>query len=72
MSKDQANKVLYIKFYKYIGCMSVRKFPIKIVIYYIKMIINIVIMGIWYAVKLCIKEPVNFDFRLKWFFNLYI
>jgi hypothetical protein len=36
------------------------------------MIINIVIMGIWYAViKALQKEPVNFDFRLKWFlYNL--
>ena len=44
MSKDQANKVLYIKFYKYIGCMSIRKLPIKIVVYYTKMIINIVMI----------------------------
>ena len=42
LSKDQANKVLYIKFYKYVGCMSIIKLPIKIVIYYSKMI-NIVI-----------------------------
>jgi hypothetical protein len=47
MSKDQANKVLYIKFYKYIGCISIRKLPIKIVVYYTKMIISIVIMGNW-------------------------
>jgi hypothetical protein len=35
-SKDQANKVLYIKFYKYVGCMSIRKLPIKIVIYIVQ------------------------------------
>jgi hypothetical protein len=34
LSKDQAKKVLYITFYKYIGCMSIRKLPTKIVIYY--------------------------------------
>jgi hypothetical protein len=40
--------------------MSIRKLPIK--------------PCIKIAVKPCIKEPVavNFDFRLKWFFNLYI
>ena len=40
LSKDQVIKVLYIKSYKYIGCVSIRKLPIKIVIYYSKMIIR--------------------------------
>jgi hypothetical protein len=35
LSKDQANKVFVYQILQiYIGCMSIRKLPIKIVIYY--------------------------------------
>jgi hypothetical protein len=40
--------------------MSIRKLPIKIVIYYSKMLMI-------YS-KAPHKSSVNFDFRLKWFF----